>query len=842
MIINHKLKNIINAICLLIILFSCLISILHYYHLVNISKILHSLFHSNNYLNNVLSFLSIKTMLLYLWILNVGVLFLLWLCNRYNEEQVLLKELSLLLQNQEMPEKLVSYMVSDTLGNVYWSAKFFTQIFKIKSFSKKENFINILKSNDDIEITEDIVHSIAYNLKMKQSSYIDLSLKIGTQDSALRLSYTRLNFYYVWQVMLVKQDYSIYNPSFSVDIVNHIGLPVAVANARGLIIYKNDLFIDTFKIHPLKDYFISDIMPTYVKNASNQDRVLGDAYICKDVQDNDLPFVVFETPFHKVQNNALQYSRFVFIPQDTYSNGIAPLPSNNVNDSVNNNPSYGLYLEDIYNYAPFGIMVVDNNSNVVNSNLYIQQNFVIKNQQETQKIYDILGEQNLHLESFLSSNESSLEIEIEVDKQQEEQKNLFKLVVFPLIDNHRIIYLIDITQNRQLQEQIKLSQGLQTIGQIASVVAHDFNNLLTAIMSFTYFLQERHNDDDPSRVELDQIKQNANRAKIMIKQLLTFSRKQELNPVVFEVNSEISDLMTTILRLMGEKITSQFNRGKNVGKILMDKVQFQQVITNLVVNARDAMKNGGKLEMFTSNILLKNSIEGVLGTIVPGSYVLIEVKDYGCGVSEKNLKLIFQSHFSTKGDKGNGLGLSTVQKIITDNAGFIDIKSKLNEGTSIYLYLPKTDQEIPAVVVDNEIELDDLTGSETILLVEDELPVAMVCSRLLKSKGYNVIEANSGDKALSLIKEKQIKNLDLVISDVMMPGLSGPELIARLRDTFVDIKAILISGYTEDILDDINGDISLKGIDFLAKPFSPDVFASKVKSVLTNNKNNQKRI
>ncbi|MGV3279108.1 response regulator [Rickettsiales bacterium LUAb2] len=400
------------------------------------------------------------------------------------------------------------------------------------------------------------------------------------------------------------------------------------------------------------------------------------------------------------------------------------------------------------------------------------------------------------------------------------------------IGNDKLVTFTNISDKKDLEKQITFSQRLQTIGQIASAVAHDFNNLLTAIMSFAYFLRERYTEDDPSTVELEQIQQNANRAKVMIRQLLTFSRGQELNPVSFEVNSEISNLMSTILRLMGEKIKAEFIRGKGIGKTMMDPVQFHQIIINIIVNARDAMKKGGKLQIATELVEVKNPIEGIIATIPSGNYILVTIEDEGEGIKEENLRKIFQIHFSTKGEKGNGLGLATVAKILQENAGFINVKSMINKGTTFYLYLQPhhAKNDVDTVVAVHNETIIDLTGNGIILLVEDEIPVRMVCKRILQSKGYKVLEAEDAETALSLLQKVENK-VDLVISDIMMPGMSGPEFIAKVRENNPKIKAILMSGYAEDVLDD--KDYVLDHVDFLSKPFSPDVLATKVKKAIT---------
>lgn len=813
MIGNYKIKDLFNILLSAILFFSILFCILYLYKSSLLVEVVLKLKSNGINVYNLLGGYKPKEIIAYILLLDLVLILVLLSINKDAYASADVKFLSKYLFNQDQHNKFVSYCLTDAWGSIISATPFFTQLFKIPSGNIKLNLLDVFKNSTDILISEKVLNKIALDLKKYISGYQDIQLKLASLNNAIRISYVKINNTYIWQTMLV----SINQDDDSWDSFNKLSIPICNINANGDIIYKNIAFDSLFSIIHIDDYNIKNFVEDYLLT-NNYDNNIN-SYNCSNCYGDALHCNIYQY----VSNN--KYKTLLFLPQASIFS----------NDEV---LVYEDYLGEIYHNAPFGIIILDENNKITKYNKAIANIFDVNDNETSLSIIDLLGKNNAYLEKYFNQindgvdNNQEIEIEVAIGS----INRLFKLVVFAGLDNSKIIYLTDITHNKYLETQVKLSQGLQTVGQIASVVAHDFNNLLTAIMSFTYFLQERQAEDDPSRVELEQIKQNANRAKIMIKQLLTFSRKQELKPVSFDVNSEISDLMSTVLRLVGDRIQANFKRGRDVGKILMDKVQFHQVMTNLVVNAKDSMKKGGKVDIITSAIRLNNGIEGILGTIVAGDYVLIEIKDEGEGIKPENLKVIFQPHFSTKGDKGNGLGLSTVNKIISDNAGFVDIKSKLNVGTSLYLYLPKTDKEENDNVVEINPIMQDLTGEEVVLLVDDELPVRMVCSRLLKSKGYKVIEAENGDNALEIIKKEKIKHIDLVVSDVMMPGLSGPELIAQLRDIFHNIKAILISGYSEDILEDINGDVSLKGIEFLAKPFTPDVFATKVKSVLVNKK------
>ena len=396
-----------------------------------------------------------------------------------------------------------------------------------------------------------------------------------------------------------------------------------------------------------------------------------------------------------------------------------------------------------------------------------------------------------------------------------------------------IVHFIDATEQRNLEVQFAQSQKMQAMGQLAGGVAHDFNNLLTAMIGFCDLLLQRHGPGDPSFADIMQIKQNANRAASLVRQLLAFSRRQALQPKLLNVTDALADLNNLLRRLLGETIELKVVHGRQTGSVRVDPGQFDQVIINLAVNARDAMPGGGTLTIRTGAVKVEQPVQRGPELMPAGDYVLIEVSDTGTGIAKENLARIFEPFFSTKEvGAGTGLGLSTVYGIVRQTDGFVLVESELGQGASFSIYLPRIEAE-PEVETKRPIPppemAPDLTGSGTILLVEDEDAVRLFAGRALRNKGYRVIEARSGEQALDVLRGDEA--IDVLISDVVMPGMDGVTLARLVRMERPAIRVILISGYSEDVAR--NGIDPDAGIHFLPKPFSLKQLAGAVKQVMT---------
>ncbi|WP_306146188.1 cell cycle histidine kinase CckA [Roseibium sp. MMSF_3412] len=399
-----------------------------------------------------------------------------------------------------------------------------------------------------------------------------------------------------------------------------------------------------------------------------------------------------------------------------------------------------------------------------------------------------------------------------------------------------IVYALETTQQRALEAQFAQSQKMQAIGQLAGGVAHDFNNVLTAIIGFSDLLLASHRPTDPSFQDIMNIKQNANRAAGLVRQLLAFSRRQTLRPQQLELNDVLGDLSILLDRLLGEKVELKVVHGRDLWPVMADLNQLEQVIVNLAVNAGDAMAEGGRLTIRTSNVEEAQStqFDNTRG-MPPGEYTLVEVEDTGHGMPPEIMEKIFDPFFSTKEvGKGTGLGLSTVYGIVKQTGGFIFCTSEVDAGTTFRLFLPR---HIPEVVEEPKPEpketepekVADLTGSASILLVEDEEAVRAFAARALASRGYTVHEAGSGNEALEVMEEVG-GGVDLVVSDVVMPEMDGPTLLVELRKTQPDLKIIFVSGYAEDAFEENlpEGEQFF----FLPKPFTLKQLATTVKDVL----------
>ena len=388
---------------------------------------------------------------------------------------------------------------------------------------------------------------------------------------------------------------------------------------------------------------------------------------------------------------------------------------------------------------------------------------------------------------------------------------------------------IDITERLQLENQLRQAQKLESVGRLAGGVAHDFNNLLTVINGYSDFLLDRLKSPDPLRPYAEAISNAGERAASLIEQLLAFSRKQMIEPKVLDLNTTIRESVPMLERLIGEDIALEAHLDATLGQVMADPNQVQQVIMNLAVNARDAMVDGGTLDIETMNgEINEESSASLQSAAPPGRYVLMSVTDTGQGMDETIREHIFEPFFTTKEvGKGTGLGLSTVYGIIRQSGGWIDVQSEVGVGTSFKIYFPRIDS-FPAPERD-AIGTPIEKGTETILLVEDQDVVRSFAVAALKQNGYNVIEASDGDKAMAIAQEHP-GQIHLLLTDVVMPGMNGKVLSERLKELRPNLKVLFISGYTADVIADRG--VLDRSVALLHKPFNSDELGAKVREVL----------
>ncbi|MGA2636208.1 response regulator [Methylocella sp.] len=392
------------------------------------------------------------------------------------------------------------------------------------------------------------------------------------------------------------------------------------------------------------------------------------------------------------------------------------------------------------------------------------------------------------------------------------------------------IYALDTTEQRTLQDNFAQSQKMQAIGQLAGGVAHDFNNVLTAIIGYSDLLLANHRPTDPSFRDIMQIKQNANRAAGLVRQLLAFSRRQTLRPHVLQLGDVLSDLQMMMRRLVGEKINLELRHGRDLWFVKADLNQFEQVVVNLIVNARDAMPGGGEIILRTRNVTPGECADFDDSALPPADYVAIEVEDFGHGIAPEVKDKIFEPFFTTKEvGKGTGLGLAMVYGIVKQTGGYVICSSAIGSGTTFTVLLPRhvagagdaPPSSAPAKAA------ADLTGQGTILLVEDEEAVRAFAARALASRGYSVLQAASGLEALEIVAQNHAK-IDLVVSDVVMPEMDGPTMFGELRKRGVTAKVIFVSGYAEEAF--AKNLPEGEEFAFLPKPFSLKQLIEAVKA------------
>ncbi len=497
----------------------------------------------------------------------------------------------------------------------------------------------------------------------------------------------------------------------------------------------------------------------------------------------------------------------------------------------------------IFNSTPVAIAAVDAGGAVLRPNAAFARLAQAASKSEAAKgrlsIFDLVAERDraalsASIEAAGQGKGEIAPLDVSLEGAAARSVRLFVSAADPRSDEgaSATIFALDTTEQRTLQENLVQSQKMQAIGQLAGGVAHDFNNVLTAIIGYSDLLLANHRPTDPSFQDIMQIKQNANRAAGLVRQLLAFSRRQTLRPQTLQLNDVLSELQMLLRRLVGETIQLEVMYGRDLWEVKADLNQFEQVIVNLVVNARDAIHDGGKITLRTRNFPAAERGDLKEVDVAPADYVLVEVEDTGHGIPAEVQAKIFEPFFTTKDvGKGTGLGLSMVYGIVKQTGGYVFCDSEVGAGATFRILLPRrlADDVDEPVKVEAPKPAADLTGRGAILLVEDEEAVRAFASRALASRGYTVLEAETGLDALRVVEEAR-EPIDLIVSDVIMPEMDGPTMLTELRKRGLTAKVIFVSGYADDAF----ARNLPEGQDFvfLPKPFSLKQLIETVKGLM----------
>ncbi|QKX01119.1 response regulator [Wolbachia endosymbiont of Dipetalonema caudispina] len=599
------------------------------------------------------------------------------------------------------------------------------------------------------------------------------------------------------------------------ELIEKHNIGTYIANPKGVILSVNKRFLEIFELKKFE----------------------------KGTSINDF---IFQSNYHNiVTGNEIVFCTVSGVPFKAY------MSTAMFCDKHSHNYIYGFITPVESNIADYQLHPCFTNSSIAIAQCDSSGNFIKKNTAliklagpETNSIFTLISD-DFHTkirEYFLSNRINNASFDVQLNNNDNMKiyfnKFLHSRVMFILC------YFVDNTEHKNLEIKLEHYQKMQAIGQLAGGIAHDFNNILTGIIGFCDLLLLQHSaSGDPSFGDIIQIQQNAKRGSNLVKQLLAFSRRQTMRPKIIDVNSTIANLYEMIKRLIGENIKFTAYYGRDLGQVKADQGQLEQVIINLVVNANAAMEKGGELIIRTFNKKInslnsipKNMFSPDKEEIEHGNYVIIEVIDTGCGMTSDTIQKAFDPFFSTKDiSSGTGLGLSTVYGIIKQTEGYIYVTSKIDYGTKFRIFLPmvyildennikRSSEEIEKPIV-NEVK-----NNGTILLIEDEDSVREFATKTLQRKGFDVIEASMGSQALEIISKKN-QHIDLIITDVIMPEVSGPEIVKKALIHRPNINVIFISGYAEDAFlksDDIN----IEDFHFLSKPFTLNELGNKVQSVL----------
>ncbi|WP_208435728.1 response regulator [Bartonella phoceensis] len=749
-------------------------------------------------------------------------------------------------------------IVSDLSGFVYYSNKNYQKILTYKPQSSCYVVIADLPGAGALSYRLKVAAcsdlAAQEELRMEQSIFADSTQKkpvwYNISVQPIKKRGKKLLFWRIADISHLQEFREVFFSNLQ-EAINHLDqVPVGFlsVNREGTILYANAIFAEWFSID-LAGFTVGQYSFDQLFDSVGENSTWSDICLQNNKHQSSGYFLPYrfslrlnsQTGVKKILNCFMCASssflednviyRIVIIPQQIQKSE---------NDDQLKLPNV---LVEYFDASPFAIAIMNQEGQLIHANDVFSS--LMGCTSETLNLYDIISRRDHAklervLQKITTNKNCTVSIETVLENNEERYLRLYVMPVKSyyddLLQDFAILSVIETTEQKTLEDKMMQSQKMQAVGQLAGGIAHDFNNVLTAILMSCDLLLNTHRSSDPAHADLINIKNNANRAAALVQQLLAFSRKQTLRPEKIDFTEFLSDIRNLILPLLGNNIQLKIIHGRDLWNVEVDQASFQRVIMNLVINARDAMPDGGVVTIATNNITKQQSAEFDHVGFGIGEYVQLTISDTGTGISSAIQEKMFEPFFTTKEvGKGTGLGLSMVYGIIKQTGGHIYCESREKQGATFHIFLPRyiphNNGEISPQIEKAEAQEKntDLTGSATILLVEDEDAVRMGGVRALQMRGYTVLEAASGVEALTILEENK-GAVDIIVSDVVMPEMDGPTLLKEVRKNYPNIKFLFVSGYAKDAFAKNLPQDAVFG--FLSKPFTLKQLAITVKETL----------
>ncbi|MBX4335566.1 ATP-binding protein [Bartonella raoultii] len=746
-------------------------------------------------------------------------------------------------------------IVSDLSGFVYYSNQNYQKIVTYKPESSCYMVIAALPG----------AGAIAYRLKVAACKNLVAQEELKVEQPIFKYSIQKKSAWYhisvqpiekqrkkllFWRIADIShlqenREVFVSNLQEAANHLNQTPIGFLSVNAQGSILYSNTIFAEWFSID-LANFIVGQYHFDQLFNSVGTNNAWNDIYLQSEKYQSlgySWPYI-FSLYLNLQSGVTKRLNCFMSSSlEDEHIYRIVIIPHQLQQKEKNDESQLPHLLIEYFDASPFAIAVTDVNGYVLHMNRVFSS--LMGCIGKTLNLYEVILQRDcVQLErafqKVTKNKNYSVSLETVLEKNEERHLRLH-VVSFPpyyddVLQDLVIISVVEITEQKTLEDKMMQSQKMQAVGQLAGGIAHDFNNVLTAILMSCDLLLNIHRSSDPAHADLINIKNNANRAAALVQQLLAFSRKQTLRPEKVDFTEFLSDIRNLILPLLGNNIQLKIIHGRDLWSVEVDQASFQRVIMNLVINARDAMEDGGIVTIATNNITKQQSAEYDNVGFAIGEYVQLTVSDTGTGIPVAIQEKMFEPFFTTKEvGKGTGLGLSMVYGIIKQTGGYIYCDSREGEGATFHIFLPRyishNNQEVSLQIEKGEEKEKntDLTGSATILLVEDEDSVRMGGVKALQMRGYTVLEAASGVEALTLLEENK-GDIDIIVSDVVMPEMDGPTLLKEVHKSYPNIKFLFVSGYAKDAFSKNLPQDAVFG--FLSKPFTLKQLALTVKETL----------